>query len=209
MRSQIRNEPPLGKVVTEKGKASIFAFTWPPPPLPTCLKAELGLREVEGASRERSVSLKSCTPFSCTFSFCKPCGGRSPAPQPSAPCRACCRVFSSERVYLVPFFSLTKGAGVPPLFSPLSFRVCPRCCLRRTLPQAFPVQSLPRADGRRGRPMAARRVRAPEFAPLPPGRAAGPGAAGPGAADSGGAIAARLGTRCLCPSGHPARFCGL
>lgn len=38
MRSQIRNEPPLGKVVTEKGKASIFAFTWPPPPLPACLK---------------------------------------------------------------------------------------------------------------------------------------------------------------------------
>lgn len=54
MRSQIRNEPPLGKVVTEKGKASIFAFTCPPPPLPACLKAELGLRKVEGAS-ERKV----------------------------------------------------------------------------------------------------------------------------------------------------------
>lgn len=34
MRSQIRNEPPLGKVVTEKGKTSIFAFTWPPLPSP-------------------------------------------------------------------------------------------------------------------------------------------------------------------------------
>lgn len=69
------------------------------------------------------------------------------------------------------FFSLTKGAGVPPLFSPLSFRVCPRCCLRRALPQAFPVQSLPRADGRRGCPMAARRERGPgvNSAPSRPG----------------------------------------
>lgn len=140
MRSQIRNEPPLGKVVTEKGKASIFAFTWPPPPSPALvLKLSWDSRgQGEGETSKRKVfPRKAARLFLALSVFISPVRREA---QPCAPARHvalwCCQGFSSKGIYLVIFLTDETGTRSSAFFFPLSSSVCTRCCLRRSLPRA-------------------------------------------------------------------------
>lgn len=158
MRSQIRNEPPLGKVVTEKGKASIFAFTWPPPPSPALvLKLSWDSRgQGEGETSKRKVfPRKAARLFLALSVFISPVRREA---QPCAPARHvalwCCQGFSSKGIYLVIFLTDETGTRSSAFFSP-SLLPCVRGA---ACGEAFLVQSLPRGDGRRGCPMAARRA---------------------------------------------------